>query len=84
MRSDLVPLPRRVQWWRSTADRRRSAWVSLQSVARSLLTIAITVLGGTLISFGVYSVYRPAGFVVAGLICWLLLWSHEQDKRRNE
>lgn len=53
-------------------------------MARKALTLAISVLGAILISYGVLLVYVPAGYVVGGLMCWLLLWSHEQDRRRSE
>lgn len=52
--------------------------------AVKLLTIAISVLGATLISYGVWSVYRPGGYIVAGTLIWVLQWSHEQDKGRRE
>lgn len=84
MRDDLKPLPAHVQWWRRTRNRRARAWVTMKSVVARLLTLAMSVLGATLISFGVYSVYRPAGFVIGGIMCWVLLWSHEKDKGRRE
>lgn len=81
---DLTPLPRRVQWWRKTRDRRHEAYKSFKTTAVKALTLAVSMVGGTLISFGVYSVYAPAGYVTAGLLVWYLQWSHEQDKRRSE
>jgi hypothetical protein len=51
------------------------------SLASALIVLAIQVLGGMLISYGVYQASHSAGFIVAGFICWLLLWSHEQDKK---
>jgi hypothetical protein len=45
------------------------------------LTLAISVLGATLISYGVWLVYVPAGFVTGGFMAWLLLWSNEKDRR---
>jgi Flp pilus assembly protein TadB len=83
MSRDLEPLPRRVQWWRRTADRRRSAGVTLKTIALTLLTLAISMLGATLISLGVYSVYHPAGLVVGGVLVWVLQWSHERDKENK-
>lgn len=48
------------------------------------LTLANSVLGGTLISFGVWMMHQPIGYIVAGVTVWYLQWSHEQDKRRGE
>lgn len=81
MSSDLEPLPRRVQWWRRTENQRRAALKTFKTLAAALLTLAVSVLGAILISYGVYRVYSPAGFVTGGLMCWLLLWSHEKDRR---
>ena len=79
----MTPLPRRVQWWRRTKIQRRAALTTLKSTAAALLTLAVSVLGAILISHGVYQVYAPAGYVIGGLMCWLLLWSHERDKGGN-
>lgn len=73
---DLTPLPPLKRWWRSTERRRREALVLLGG----LLTVAVSALGGTLISFGVYRIYEPAGLMVGGLVVWLLQWSHERDR----
>lgn len=84
MRSDLKPLPKHVQWWRRTRDRRRAACTSFKSLVAKALTLAISVLGATLISIGVWQIYAPAGYVTGGFMCWLLLWSHEKDRGRQE
>lgn len=88
---DLQPLPvwrqrwkRTVAWWKKTTDRRRKAYRTLKIVGLKGLTLAISVLGATLISFGVYQAYAPAGYVVGGFMCWLILWSEERDKGRRE
>lgn len=80
MRNDLKPLPRHRQWWHRTADRRKSAWRTMKTAAAKLLTLAISVLGAILISVGAYQMYVPAGYVTGGLLCWVLVWAHEQDK----
>lgn len=80
MASDLEPLPRRVQYWRRTKNQRQAALKTLKSTAAALLILAVSVLGAILVSYGVYQVYPPAGYVTGGLMCWLLLWSHERDK----
>lgn len=84
VRDDLKPLPAWKQWWRKGANRRKEARVTLGSTARAGLTLAITVLGATLISYGVWSACAPAGFVTGGILVWVMLWSHEQDKGRRE
>ena len=78
------PLPRRVQYWRRTRERRQQAFRTFKITASKALTLAISVLGAILISFGVWSIYAPAGYIVGGFICWMLLWSHEQDKGGRE
>lgn len=83
-RDDLQPLPRRVQWWRRTKNRRQTALTTLKSTASALLVLAVSILGATLVSFGVYQMYAPAGFITGGLMCWVLLWSHEQDRGRRQ
>ena len=80
MPSDLTPLPRRVQYWRRTKNQRHAALKTLKTTAAALVVLAVSVLGAILVSYGVYQVYPPAGFVTGGLMCWLLLWSHEKDK----
>lgn len=77
---DLTPLPPLKRWWRSTERRRREAGRRTLAVLGGLLTVAASVLGGTLISFGVYRIYEPAGLMVGGLVVWLLQWSHERDR----
>lgn len=80
MTDDMTPLPRRVQWWRRTKIQRQAALTTLKTMTAALLTLAVSVLGAILISYGVYQVYVPAGYFVGGAMCWLLLWSHEKDK----
>lgn len=90
MSDDLMPQPawkqkrdRLVSWWRKSKDRRQAALKTLRNAGAKALTLAISVAGGMLISYGVWRVYPPAGFVVGGLLCWLALWSHEQDEKRR-
>lgn len=47
------------------------------------MTLAVSVVGGILVAFGVHQVYEPAGYMVGGLMCWLLQWSHERDRERG-
>lgn len=90
-RTDLKPLPtwqRRSRelraWWRRKRIARQIAYKSFKVQVAKLLTLAISVVGATLISYGVYDVYAPAGYVVGGIMCWLLLWSHEKDRGRRQ
>lgn len=76
MRSDLKPLPRWRQWWHRTADRRKKRAKALASAGRRGLTLAISVLGVMLISYGVWSVHRPSGYVIAGLLVWAVQWNY--------
>lgn len=91
MSDDLKPLPswkRRARelgaWWRGNRFRRQEKRRTLKTAALKLLTLAISVLGATLISYGVWQVFAPAGYVTGGFMCWLLLWSAERDKGRRE
>lgn len=84
MDPDLKPLPRHVQWWRRTRNQRQAALTTFKAKAAQAVILAITVAGATLISYGVWMIYPPLGFITAGLMCWTLLWSHEQDKRRKQ
>lgn len=80
---DLVPLSPRVQWWRRSRNRRQAALTTFKCMAALALTLAVSAAGAILISFGVYQMYAPAGWITGGLMCWVLIWSHEQDKRRQ-
>jgi hypothetical protein len=91
MTNDLKPLPayrRRARelgaWWRQRRIQRQRAYKSFKTGVAKLLTLAISVLGATLIAYGVYQVYPPAGYVTGGFMCWLLLWSHEKDRGRRQ
>lgn len=74
---------RRLQWWLRSRDRRRHAFTSFKSGVARALTLATSVVGATLVSYGVWMIYAPAGYIVGGFIVWLLLWSHEKDKGRS-
>lgn len=78
--NDLKPLPRHVQWWRKSKNRRRAALTTFKNATARALTLAISVAGAMLISYGVYSVYPPAGLLVAGVLVWVLQWSYERDR----
>lgn len=84
MSDDLKPLPVWKQWWRRGRKQRQQAYVTMKSTVRTGLTLAITVVGATLISYGVWTACPSAGYVTGGVLVWVMLWSHEQDKRRSD
>jgi hypothetical protein len=88
---DLMPLPPwRQKWnrfrvnWVRTKNQRRIAYLSLIKLLKKGLTLAVSVLGAMLISFGAYQIYAPVGYVTGGLLCWVLVWSSEQDRGGRE
>ncbi|QMP84385.1 putative cysteinyl-tRNA synthetase [Streptomyces phage Dagobah] len=88
---DLTPLPAwKQRWakfradWRRSKDRRQKVRMTLQRTATLGVTLAFHLGGATLISFGVYQMYSPAGYICGGLMCWLLSWASERDTGRRE
>lgn len=84
--SDLTPLPvwkqRRNQflaYWRRTKVQRRARLSAFGSAGRKGLTLANSVLGATLVSYGVWMIYQPAGFIVAGLLLWAVQWNYGNE-----
>lgn len=43
------------------------------------MTLAISVLGATLVGYGVWMIYAPAGFIVGGIMLWVLQWNYGKD-----
>lgn len=82
-RDDPKPLPRRVQWWRRTRNQRAKALQSFKAATSTALSLAISLLGAILVSYGVWTIYAPLGYITGGLLLWCLQWSHEQDKGRK-
>ena len=87
---DLTPLPiwrqkvaRFKDQWRRSKDRRKVVYSTLVSAGTAMLSLVFAVAGATLIAYGVYEVYRPAGFVTGGIMCWVLQWSRERDRGRT-
>lgn len=66
--------------WRRSKDRRRKARQTLAKTGARALTLAISLLGATLVSYGVYSVYEPAGFIAAGLLLWGVQWNYGDEE----
>ena len=87
MREEFKPLPRwkqrraaLVAWWHRSRDQRRTALHTLRKTGRRALTLAISVLGAILISYGVYTVHASAGYVTAGLLLWAVQWNHGKEE----
>jgi hypothetical protein len=83
---DLTPLPvwkqhraRLVAWWRRSSDRRQRALKDLRKAGRRGLTLAISVVGATLVSYGVWDMYPPAGFVTGGALLWAIQWNYGSE-----
>ncbi|EJZ0950320.1 hypothetical protein OM304_23805 [Escherichia albertii] len=45
-----------------------------------ILTPLVGVLGALLLSYGTWLIYPPAGFVVAGVLCWSWLVARYLDR----
>lgn len=69
--------------WRRGRYARSKAYANLKIAGAKLLTLAISVVGAMLISFGVWQIYAPAGYIVGGFLAFGLQWSHEKDKERR-
>ena len=88
--SDLIPQSkwkarraRFLSWWSRTQFKRAKATSAFVSTARLLLTLAISVVGGTLVAYGVWSIFEPAGFVVGGLLLWGIQWNYGNEEGRT-
>lgn len=46
----------------------------------TLVSLAVSVVGATLVAYGVWSMHAPSGFIVGGVLVYLLQWSHEKDR----
>jgi hypothetical protein len=80
---DLTPLPAWKQKraalaarWRGARDSRVRAYAILRKAGRKGLTLAISVVGAILVSFGAWQVYAPAGFVAGGILLWVIQWNY--------
>jgi hypothetical protein len=83
---DLTPLPRwrqhraaLVAWWRRSKNQRQRALKDLGKAGRRALTLAISVLGAILVSYGAWSVYAPAGWIVGGGLLWAIQWNYGDE-----
>lgn len=87
MRKSDIPLPvwkqrqrALVAWWRRSKDRRQTAYRTLRITGARAFTLAVSLLGATLVSYGVHSVYEPAGFIAAGLLLWAVQWNYGDEE----
>lgn len=83
----LDPLPkwrqrqaRLVAWWQRSRDQRRNAYRNLKKAGRKGLTLAISVVGATLVSYCAWLIYAPAGYGVAGLLLWAIQWNYGDER----
>lgn len=83
----LTPLPRwkqrqhaLVAAWRRSKDRRSKAYQTLKKAGRRGLTLVVSVVGATLVSYGVWSLHSSAGYVVAGLLLWAIQWNYGEEE----
>lgn len=90
-RDEFKPLPRwkqrqraLVASWRRSRDRRQSAYRNLKNAARRGLTLAISVVGATLVSYAAWSVYDPAGYAIGGLLIWAIQWNYGDREDKGE
>lgn len=60
--------------------RRQKATTTFVSLFRRLVTLAISVVGGTLVAYGVWSIFEPAGYMVAGLLLWAIQWNYGNEE----
>ena len=82
----LDPLPRwkqyrarLVAWWRRSRDARQRTLKSLGNAGRKGLTLAISLVGATLVSYGAWMIYAPAGYLIAGLLLWAIQWNYGDE-----
>lgn len=88
--SDLTPQSkwrrrkaRLLAWWSRTQFQRAKATTSFVSMVRTLLTLAVSVVGGTLVAYGVWSIFEPAGYIVGGLLLWAIQWNYGTEEGRR-
>lgn len=67
--------------WRVNRNRRQNAYDSLGKTGAKALSLVLSLGGAILIAYGVYQVFHPAGYVTGGILCWVLQWSSEKDRR---
>ena len=70
--------------WHRSKDRRSRACRSLGNAGRRGLTLAISMLGAMLVSYGVWSIYAPAGFMAAGVLLWAVQWNYGDKEGEGE
>lgn len=83
----LTPLPawkqrraRMVAWWRKSRDRRLKAHKTFKALASRAITLAISAAGAILVSYGAWSIYAPAGYLLGGMLVWAIQWNYGEGK----
>ncbi len=66
---------RRIEWERSRNVRHRRL-TAFKRVGHRVWTLAISLVGATLVSFGVSLYSRPAGLIGGGLLLWASQWNY--------
>lgn len=86
-RTDLDPQPRwkqrrdaLVAWWRRSRHSRAQARKNLGKAARKGLTLAISVVGATLVSYGAWTIYPAAGYIIGGALLWAIQWNYGEEE----
>lgn len=69
----------RRQKWIDGRNRRLRAYRSFKAWGRRGLTLAISVLGATLVSYAAWMIYAPAGYLAAGILLWVLQWNYGRE-----
>lgn len=68
-----------VAWWRRSKDARQRTLKNLGNAGRRGLTLAISLVGATLVSYGAWMIYAPAGYLVAGGLLWAIQWNYGDE-----
>ncbi len=84
---DLTPLPKwRQRWnraranWRGGRNRRREVYAAFKPMVEKAVTLAISTGGATLVSYGVWSVHHSAGYIVGGMLLWVIQWNYGGER----
>jgi hypothetical protein len=68
-----------VAWWQRSREARQRTLKNLGNAGRRGLTLAISLVGATLVSYGAWMIYAPAGYLVAGGLLWAIQWNYGDE-----
>ena len=54
-------------------------YATLRKAGRRGLTLAISVVGAILVSYGAWQVYGPAGYLLGGALLWVIQWNYGNE-----